>query len=465
MVKDMRTWIDQLQQLGELVCINDEVEIGDIGAFCYHSRERALLFENIKGYGRWKALAQAPASMRHMALALGVSGDQLIQHVASCVGKSLLGLKEVYDAPCKERVFKGNSINLTSMPVHKHNEQDGGLYIGAGLAIVKDPETGIQNLAFHRMMLKGEGKTGFRMAPRHTWRVYKKYAEQGMPMPTAVVIGHHPALYLAAAITGSPDMCELELAGSLMGRPLEVVKAETTDLMVPAYSEMVIEGRVMPGITEEEGPFGEYTGCYSAGKSQSQVFEVDVITMRNDAIYKICQSGTCSEAAIYHWLPISVVLYNRMIGVGGGIQVHNIRALPGSMCYVTQVTPSYEGHAKTALLAALSSENDMPKFIIAVDKDIDIYDLEDVFWALSTRVDPSKDIIVLPNVRIHHYDPMLIKYSKDYQEVKWPLMSVGCKMAIDATSPVVDTSKRKRFEKVLPASLKNESIIKLIKGF
>jgi len=164
------------------------------------------------------------------------------------------------------------------------------------------------------------------------------------------------------------------------------------------------------------------------------------------------QSGTLTEAAIYHWLPISVVLYNRMIGVGGGIQVHNLRALPGSMCYVAQVTPSYEGHAKTALLAALSSENDMPKFAIAVDRDIDVNDLEAVFWAVSTRVDPAKDILTLPNVRIHHYDPMLVKYSKDYQDPHWAMMSTGCKMAIDATLPVADREKRKRFEKTLPGA-------------
>jgi 2,5-furandicarboxylate decarboxylase 1 len=262
MSKDMRTWLAQLEAAGELLEVGRPVDpLTEMGALLWQSREKALLFHNLRGYPGWRALGQAPANLRHAALAFETELQDLVFTVARRM-KRRFAPERVGTGPVKEVVFKGEDVDLGRFPVHVGGIKDAGPFITAGLCITKDPDTGIRNMSFHRLQVKGRNRTGILLVPRHTSINLQKYEARNKPMPIAVIIGHHPLYYMAAATTGPYEMDELELAGGLLGEPVKTVKCETIDLEVPCDAEIVLEGHVLPGYREEEGPFSEFQDYY-----------------------------------------------------------------------------------------------------------------------------------------------------------------------------------------------------------
>ena len=166
----------------------------------------------------------------------------------------------------------------------------GPVAVASGMAIIKDPETGIRNMSIHRQQIQGPDQTGFLICPRHALRVYQKYQQRNEPMPVAMVIGAHPAIYYASGFTSSYGLDELEIAGSLLDDPVRLVKCETIDIEVPAEAEMVIEGEVLPDGMVEEGPFGEATGTY-AMEGSTEIFKVKAITHRKNPMFYAMQCG------------------------------------------------------------------------------------------------------------------------------------------------------------------------------
>ncbi|HJM43846.1 MAG TPA: UbiD family decarboxylase, partial [Nitrospinota bacterium] len=351
--------------------------------------------------------------------------------------------------PCQEKVITGDDVDVRALPAHLQNREDGGKCISASICIVKDPDTGQYNLSYHRMMLMGKKQTGFLMLPRHMWKVYKKYEERGLPMPIAAVIGHHPGFALAGGISESDEIDEVRLAGTFLGEPLRMAKAKTIDLEVPADAEIIIEGEIPPKIRKTEGPFGEFQGYYLTGETDSPVFNVKAITMRRDAIYKIVQSAYNTEAAIFHRVPMAVTLWNRLKQNEGGMTIHNINVIPTNFTVIIQMTPGFEGQAKNTLMSALSGGYLHHKVAIAVDEDVDPFDMNDVFFAISTRVNPVRDVVIIPGVRNHVMDPSItmVDPERDYMS---KVQSVGSKMIIDATKPSLSHPARERFDRVVP---------------
>jgi 2,5-furandicarboxylate decarboxylase 1 len=289
-----------------------------------------------------------------------------------------------------------------------HSEEDGGPYIGSAMCVTKDPDTGIQNVAMLRMQIQDRNRTGTAFAPRHSWMHYQKYEARNEPMPMAAVIGHHPILDLATNSSVPYGVDEFQVAGSLLQEPLEMVRCETVDLMVPAHAEIVIEGMIPPGIREDEGPFGEFQCYYLTRTRKCPIFDVKAITMRRDALYRHIQAtpSTVEHQALVA-VPMEAHLWQRIKDVDGYIDLKDVHVPPWGACFVVLVkfTPRLEEQAKSVLMAALSISYAHPKIAIALDDDIDLTDPRDVFWAVATRVDPARDLLQIPLARMHSLDP------------------------------------------------------------
>ncbi len=448
MPRDMRTWIEELEAAGELVRVPKPVDpVTQMGALLYQSRERALLFEQVARFPGWRTLGMAPANLRQAALAFGTTLPGLIPKVAALMDRRV-PVEMVGTGPVKAVIKKGEEVDLTRLPAHQSGARDGGPFITAGLAVTKDPDTGIRNLSFHRLMLKAPRKTGALLYPRHAHANYRKYEARGEPMPIAIFIGHHPLMYMAAATTGPYEMDEFELAGAYLGEPVRLVKCETVDLEVPADAEIVLEGRVLPHVREEEGPFAEFQDYYLAGAGKNHVVEYQCLTMRSDPIFKAIQNGSEVEGCMFHKVPMSATIFRRLRHIAGGVDLKNVLILPGIFALVVQMAPRYWGEAKTVLMSALASEYHHPKVAIAVDEDVDIFNSTDLLWALATRVNPEQDVVVIPGTRLHSMDPTGREIGAPGQPL-W--QRFGSKMLIDATKPPVsDPAARDVFARVQP---------------
>ena len=444
--QDMRSWIDELESRNELIRIDKPVDpLTEMGSLLYQSREKALLFENLPN--DWRSLGQAPANVRHAAIAFGATEETVVPLVAERLGACIRPVM-VDDGPVKEVKLDKGDFDLTQMPVHVAGQRDGGPVIGSGLVISKDPNTGARNLSFHRLQIKGPNKTGILLYPRHTWKNYVKYQERNEPMPVAVMIGHHPLIYAAAATTAAYGTDELEIAGGYLDEAVRLVKCETVDLEVPADAEIVLEGHIPPHIREDEGPFSEFQDYYITGTGQNPIVEFQHMTRRADAIFKNLQNGSEMEGCVFHKIPMSATIFRRLSTVGGGPNLHNVMALPGIFGLAVQMTPRYYGEGKNLLMAALSSEYQHPKLAIAVDADVDIFNHSELLWALSTRVDPDRDVVIIPGTHNHAMDAALPELGAPGTPL-W--QRFGSKILIDATiPPPADAEARDQFERIRP---------------
>ncbi len=448
MPADMRTWIAQLEEAGELVRVRRPVDpLTEMGALLYHSREKALLFENLVGYPGWRSLGMAPANLRQAALAYGTTLPRLTPTAAERM-RRCVPTERVGSGPVKEVVWKGPKADVTRLPVHVNGSEEPP-YIASGLVVCRDPVTGKRNVAFHRLQVKGPRKLGILMVPRHTRQIYDRYEAADQAMPVAVYIGHHPLHYMAAATTGPFELDELELAGGLLGEPVRVVRCETNDLEAPADAEIVLEGKVLPHVREPEGPFSEFHDYYVAGAGWNPVVEVDCITLRHDAIYKAVQNGSEVEGCVFHKVPLAAAIYNHIRDIAGHVELHNVVVLPGIFGVVVQMTPRFWGEAKQVLLGVLSSPVLHPKVAIAVDEDVDPYQPWEVLWAVNTRCNPETDVVVIPGVRAHPMDPS----ARELVPPGGPYWNrVGGKLLIDATKPPVcaGDQARRPFQRLKP---------------
>ena len=444
--KTMRTWIGELEAAGELIRIDKPVDpLTEMGALLYQSREKALFFEKLP-HG-WRSLGQAPANVRHAAIAFGTTQEALVPSVAERMGNCIKPVM-VADGPVKEVKLKRGEFDLTQLPVHVAGQRDGGPVIGSGLMVTKDPDTGARNVSFHRLQIKGPDKSGILLYPRHSWKNYLKYQAKNQPMPVAIFIGHYPLYYAAAATTAAYGLDEFEIAGGYLGEAVRLVKCETVDLEVPADAEIVLEGHIPPHYREEEGPFSEFQDYYVTGTGKNPVVEYQHMTRRHDAIFKNLQNGSEMEGCVFHKLPMSAAIFRRLKDVGGGPNLHNVAVLPGIFGLVVQMTPRAYGEAKNLLLAALSSEYQHPKIAIAVDADVDIFNPSELLWALSTRVNPQEDVVIIPGTQNHAMDASLPELGAPGNRL-W--QRLGSKMLIDATiPPPADPKARAMFERIRP---------------
>jgi len=448
-----RTFLKNLEQQGELLHFTKEVDPSEnmsaIEWKAYNELGKASLFSNLKGHEGWQATSQILADRKKWAIGLGVSEDDILDEMSERLKEAIKTVDvDSSAAPVQEVVFEGDDVNILDVPAMMTSEKDGGRYFASGMAIVKDPETGIRNMSVHRQMILNERETGFIMVPRQAKRIYDMYAAQGKSMPVAMVYGAHPAIFYGSGFTTSYGNDELEIAGSLLGEGVRMVKCKTVDIEVPAEAEMVLEGEILFDRQEPEGPFGEIPGTY-AEATTSHVFRINCMTRRKDPIFYAVHCGyptTDTQGTMA--LGIEIATKEHLKNVEGGLELLDVRChtSAGMMMVVLKMRPRVEGQAKTALMAALSGAYLHPKLAIAVDEDIDANDLRQIMWSMTTRVHADRDVIMIPNTRVFALDNI-----SPVVEGQNSFHRLGTKWMIDATKPAVtQVEERARFERAMP---------------
>ena len=276
------------------------------------------------------------------------------------------------EAPVKEVVLKGKDADLGLLPIMHHAALDSGKYITCGQLVCKDPNTGIFNVGMYRIELKGKDRLGVMMLPaRHARYIMRRWEDRGKPMEVAVYIGHHPLVAVGAEYSGAMDVCEYDVAGGYLGEPLELVPAETVDISVPAYAEIVIEGFIDPRKKDIDGPFAEWTGYYGE-RAECFVIQVTGITMRHDAIYHDLTDG-CMEHPMLNTIGFTGAVYDAVARVVPSVKnVYLPLSGRGIITAYISIPKRIEGEAKRAALAAINSAVTV-KIAVVVDEDINVY--------------------------------------------------------------------------------------------
>jgi 4-hydroxy-3-polyprenylbenzoate decarboxylase len=310
----------------------------------------------------------------------------------------------VGDAEVHAVTLRGDDVDASALPIPHHFPADGGRYISGGIVATKDPDSGIRNLSFARMQLKGPRKFGISLHSRgHTWDFFRRAEARGDPLEVAVVVGAHPALLMAASHRTSMDFDEYELAGGILGEPVEVIEATTVTIDVPAAAEIVLEGRILPGVREPEGPFGEYPG-YSSNRSTGNVFEVDALTRRPHPLFLDVVPGNSSDHLNLTSHSRDAVLFERVREAVPTLKALHLPNSGTTFHCVFSFEKTAEGQARQAMLLLFGLDPKI-KLAIACDDDIDVYDTDEVLWAVATRVQADRDVFTVPNVFCNLLDP------------------------------------------------------------
>ncbi len=407
-MKSMRDFINQAEEEGMLHRIKQEVdwdlELSHIAKLNEEKLGPALLFENVKDYDS-PVITSVCTTTQRLSLIMGVSREStLVDLMRVWVEKNenKIPPKMVDSGPCKENIMKGDDVDLFKFPVPKYYPLDGGRFYGtAHFVLTKDPDTGWVNLGTYRLQLLEKNILGTQFIKgKHSDIMLKKYQARKEPMPVSVVVGCDPLLFLMGAARVSAFESEYDLAGSIRGEPIEVIKSETNDLPVPATAEIVIEGEVDADKTMPEGPFGEYTGYYSGvGTDPRNFIKVNCVTHRNNPIFWGTTVGRAvTDTHMTMALTYGSTLWQQLVAM----RIPGIKAVycppegSGRMLAIISIKQMYPGHANQVLTAAISTEMGAYglKTVIVVDEDIDPWDIPRVFYALSFRFQPNRAQII-----------------------------------------------------------------------
>ena len=445
MAKTLRTYLQDIRK--ETVKIKKEVDpktqLGDLVS----QSDQPLLFENIKGYPGWKICDLLVKTRKTQAIALKTAHDQVVPELAKLMGKGPGKTRMVKTGPVKAKILKGKEADLNQIPFCLHTPKDGGLYIGSGMCVVRDPDTGAQNVAMHRIHIKGAHRAALNIFSPHTRRIIQKYHERGQAVPMAVVIGHHPCFEIATNYFGPHDTySEHELAASLLNETVDMVKCEMSDIAVPAHAEIVIEGEIPPGVMEDEGPFCEFHGIYTAGVAKKPALDIQAITMREDAIYRHLNATPFTDHQNLVALPGEARLYDQLKRKGVDVRDVHIPAWGGLFIVIIKMVPQVEEQVRDVLMTALYSPVLLfTKIAIAVDEDMDITCAEDILYSIGVRMNPQTDMISIDRTVGLPYDLSCTDLPGA------PPLRVGGKLGIDATKPsLVRKELRSKFERVNP---------------
>ena len=450
---DLRDFIALLEQRGLLKRIQTEVdahlEMTEISDRVLRAGGPALLFENVKGHSM-PVLTNLFGTTERVALGMGQDSIERLREVGETLAflrqpEPPKGLREAWDqlpvwkqvlnlsprtvrsAPCQEIVLEGDAVDLSKIPVQTCWPGDAGPLITWGLVITQGPHKPRQNLGIYRQQVIGKNKVIMRwLAHRGGALDFLEFqkANPGKPFPVCVALGADPATILGAVTPVPDNLSEYGFAGLLRGEKTDVVKALGSELQIPASAEIVLEGVIHPNEMAPEGPFGDHTGYYNEVE-QFPVFTIERITMRKDPIYHSTYTGRPpDEPAI-----LGVALNEVFVPIlrKQFPEIVDFYLPPEGCSYrmaVVTMKKQYAGHAKRVMMGVWSFLRQFmyTKFIIVTDDDIDARNWEDVMWALTTRVDPSRDTLLVDNTPI------------DYLDFASPVSGLGSKMGIDATN-------------------------------
>jgi 2,5-furandicarboxylate decarboxylase 1 len=434
-MSNLRTFLEELgaKSPEEVWRIRDEVEPGfDIAALVLELERRGeypvLVFERVRG-SRFPIVTNVFADRRRYARALGVPPESLAEEwVVRGEGRIPPVVRPT--GPIKDVVITGDQVDVGALPIVTHFTEDAGPYITNGIIVARDPDTGVRNASFHRMQPRGRTRIGTSLhSRRHLWDYALRADARGEPLPVSIVLGAHPLFHFGAGLWKGPiDADEYDVAGAFFREPLEITPGVTVPVEAPCEAEIVLEGQILPGVREPEGPFAEFTG-YASERSTQHVIEVSAILHRRDALYQDIVGGMSAEhttlLAVPHEARLLRVLRQHFPGVravsypqSGTCRLH---------CYIA-MRPSAEGQAKNVAMAALGEDLAL-KLVVVVDDDVDVYRESEVLWAMATRMQADQDMVVIPNAMGAILDPST-------------RAGTTAKVVVDATRPLTGYPRR-----------------------
>lgn len=436
---DFQAYLNVLEQRGLLTRVTRAVDKDwEIAAVCrvhfqdIPTNERsALMFTNIKGFETPLVAGALGGSPYIYAAALESTVDQVLDRWSRGI-KSPLAPERVRDGLCHENVLLGEACDLQRFPHPIWTVgRDPGPYITSPYIISKDPETGVRNVGTYRLQVKGPRRMGMMTTGRKGIDVHvRKNAAAGKDTEVAIVIGADPVVGLVSVTTFPENHDELAIAGGIRQEPLPVVRCRTVDLEVPATAEIVIEGHVISGVREAEGPFGEYTG-YMSEHGDNYVVEVSAITFRNNPVYQVFVSQMPpSESSCIRSLGWSMTIFKHLRDVLG-LPVTDVflSEWSGSSTHLAiAMKKTHEGQPVQAMHGAWSILPASGKFTVVVDSDIDIRDPGAVEWAQAWHVQPDRDVYIQRGTIPVGLDP-----SQPKQGFGTPARAISSKIGIDAT--------------------------------
>jgi 4-hydroxy-3-polyprenylbenzoate decarboxylase len=450
---DLRDFMAQLEKIGELKRIthpvSPELEMTEICDRVLKAGGPAILFENVTGH-TLPVLANLFGTPRRVALGMGEDSVEALREVGKLLAflkepeppkglkdawdklpvfKQVLNMapKELRSAPCQDIVWEGDDVDLSRLPIQTCWPGDAAPLITWGLTVTRGPHKKRQNLGIYRQQVIGRNKVIMRwLAHRGGALDFREFQQQnpGQPYAVAVALGADPATILGA-VTPVPDsLSEYQFAGLLRGAKTEVVKCIGSDLQVPASAEIVLEGVIHPGEMAPEGPFGDHTGYYNEVDS-FPVFTIERITMRREPIYHSTYTGKPPDEPAILGVALNEVfvpLLQKQFS-----EIADFYLPPEGCSYrlaIVSIKKSYPGHAKRVMFGVWSYLRQFmyTKFIVVVDDDINIRDWKEVIWAITTRMDPVRDTLLVENTPI------------DYLDFASPVSGLGGKMGMDATN-------------------------------
>lgn len=423
--RTLRSWLHRLQATDRLAVARPGVSLDfTLAALAkrWDARKAVLFPEPLGLDGRRHEIPVVSGLVSDrgwIAEAMGVEPGAVLDRFRAAAEQPL-PWREVAGAPCQERIDRSPDLT-TALPIPKHNALDAGAYISAGLVIARNPATGVQNVSINRLQITGPRRMGILILPRDLHHFFAAAEAAGEPLEIAVAVGVDPLTLLASQAILPIDHDELEVAGALHGTPLEVVKCATNDVRVPAGAEIIVEGRLLPGVRETEGPFGEFPQYYGPA-GEHPAIEIDAIAMRARPVFH-----TIVPAAMEHLLLGAIP---REATIAAHLQrtcptVLDVHLSRGGVCryhlYV-KLRKTQEGQARNVVMAAFAAHADV-KQVTVVDEDVDVHDPTAVEWAVATRFQASRDAIVIPRAQGSKLDP-----SADG--------GVSDKLGLDATMPL-----------------------------
>jgi 2,5-furandicarboxylate decarboxylase 1 len=405
-IHDLRSYLSLLESQNQLTRIKKTIdlkhELANLAVTLQRQNRPACLFEN-PNHGLWPVFVNAVSTPFQAAAALECGVEDIIQVMENALDPAQgIAPKTVKTAAWQENTIATEEIDLNKLPIPTHGLHDGGPFITGGITVAKDPVSGRGNLSYNRMQILGPRTFGFNVNEwRHVMQFYKVKEKQDQPLQIAIAIGVDPAISIAAGARYDDD--ELMIAGAIRQKAVQVCKGITTDIMIPAEAEIVIEGYLPPHKREAEGPLAEFHGYYGE-LWKSPVFEVTAIHHRTDPIFQTIIPGEAEHIYIGNVLPREPLLLRFVKHVSSGITGLHIPPYGNGFSAVVQLDKSNPGEPKNVALAAFTAHVNIKKVII-VGTDVDIYDPADVLWSLTNRVDWSQDVFTIPGAQGHEMDP------------------------------------------------------------
>ena len=430
---DLHDYVDYLARHNHLIRVKGQVDPIHILAGIAKKFEggKAVLFESLKGRD-FPVLIGLYWNRPMLARMFDTTSEKLPFVLSAEIAawrKNPMEPVILSTGPANEVIE--TSPDLGTLPVPHHAEEDGGPYLTSSVLIAKDPDTGVRNLSIHRMQVTGGRRCTLLLEERgHVMDYYKRAEARGQPLEVTVNNGVDLAVHMAAATPASAapiETDELGLASQIRGEPVALIKAQTVEVEAIASAQFVIEGRLLPGVREPEGPYAEVTGYY-ASREKRWVLDVTAITRRHDPIFHSILSGkevriayaSVAEAGIFESVRAKVPEVTAAHLSDGSVPYH----------LVVQIDKRHEGAQQQAITAAFDS---LPflKMVTVVDTDVDIFDPGDVEWAVATRARFERDLLLTPDAAGHRLNPMV-------EDDKWT------RMGIDATVPLPRAEKFRR---------------------